>query len=196
MSCLDARTLGVMTGAGFPVIFGHDARTPYPFVRRLLDERATSCAQVAEAESRASSSRQDSLALEAALGEATRTASALGAEVHQHQLELADLGEENRRLRAAVTQMRAEILTLHRRLDLLPPQGHDPQAGPPATAPSKHDWEVMRGDLQRLNAHAIDLASRLNATHGSRSWRVTRPIRAVAHALRRLRPGASGEPEA
>lgn len=197
MCCMDARTRGLLTGDAYHVVFGDASRDPQPFVRQLREESAAHQASAAEAERYALSLVDENLALHASMDEAARYSRSLNAELanlQQDRLELGDLREENRRLRGAAAQMRAEILALHRSLDVA--AGREPEPPPPTPGPTADDWEVIRHDLERLNAYAVDLASRLNATHDSRSWRLTRPMRELAHALRRLRPGASGESDA
>lgn len=96
-----------------------------------------------------------------------------------------DLEVENRRLRHAVTQLRAENSALN---NLLAPRHAHPAA----------DAIVPTGELMRLRAETAAIAAelaaarglidklrlRLAATYRSSSWRLTRPLRGLFRRLR------------
>jgi FkbM family methyltransferase len=123
----------------------------------------------------------------------------LRAKTCQLGLDLDDLREENRRLRAAAGQMRAEILALSRALEPMHRLGdelerHRAQAGSLARSVGERDVELgaLRAALEQLRAaeageraRSEALARQLNAVHRSSSWLLTRPWRGVGRLLRR-----------
>jgi len=176
MCCMDARTRSILTGNHFPVVYGEQAAEPDPFVRQLQQDEAAQADKANQAEEYALSLRDQSDRLQASLAEATQYAKSLEAEVaklQQRSLDLEDAREENRRLATAVTQMRAEMLALNRALDA----AH--QAGD--SAPDSH---LLHEEIRALRVHAENLVASMEAVYASNSWRLTRPLRALAGVLR------------
>lgn len=177
MCCMDARTRSILTGNHFPVVYGELAAEPDPFVRQLQQEEAAQADKAQQAEEYALSLRDQSDRLHASIAEATQYAKSLEAEVEklqQRSLDLDDAREENRRLATAVTQMRSEMLVLNRALDAAA-RGAD---GP---APDSHH---LHEEIRALRVHAENLVASIEAVRASNSWRVTRPLRALAKVLR------------
>jgi polysaccharide pyruvyl transferase WcaK-like protein len=167
MCCMDARTRSVLTGDRFPIVYGELDPTPDPFVQQMRLEQAAQTVKADEAEKYALSLRDAHDLQQESLNGATVYARSLEAEMdklRQQGLDLGDSREENKRLVAATTQMRTEILTLNRALS--------------ATK------EQVREEIQGLRMQAAHLASSIEAIHASNSWRITRPLRAVVSALR------------
>ncbi|WP_418119029.1 phytanoyl-CoA dioxygenase family protein [Variovorax sp. 350MFTsu5.1] len=158
MCCMDARTRGILTGNRFPVVYGELDATPDPFVQQMRVEQAAQTEKANEAEKYALSLSDAHDRLQGSLNEATIYARSLEAEVTK--LRQGDSREENRRLVAATTQMRSEILTLNRALG------------------------ETKEQLQGLHMRASHLASTIEAIHASNSWRITRPLRSLVDALR------------
>ncbi len=203
MCCMDARTRAILTGDHFPIIHGSAPESAYPFVRHLQQERAAYREAAAEAEKYALSLKDHNEQLRNSITEADRHAPnpEHTARLRHGGLDLDDLREENRRLIAAVTQMRAEILTLNRALDTT--TWHEPETAAPVlvTEPAVSEEVVLlraqvedallfraRAEeaLLLLRIQAEDLSRRLQAMHDSYSWRITRPLRKLASALRIL----------
>ena len=164
---MDARTRSILTGDRFPIVYGELDPTPDPFVQQMRLEQAAQTDKANEAEQYALSLRDAHDLLQESLNAATVYAKSLEAEVdklRQQGLDLGDSREENKRLVAATTQMRAEILTLNRALS--------------------STKEQVREEIQGLWMRVAHLASSIEAIHASNSWRITRPLRAVVGALR------------
>ncbi|WP_432726849.1 phytanoyl-CoA dioxygenase family protein [Variovorax sp. W6] len=166
MCCMDARTRSILTGDRFPIIYGELESTPDPFVQQIRLEQTAMMDKADEAEKYALSLRDAHDLLQGTLNDATVYARSLEAEVaklRQQGLDLGDSREENKRLIAATTQMRSEILTLNRTLGAK---------------------EQAHAEVHGLRVRVAQLAASIEAIHASNSWRITRPLRAVASVLR------------
>ena len=105
---------------------------------------------------------------------------------HLIRLELDDLREDNRRLRASAQQMRAEIMRLSRALE---PMHRISEALETLRFSMNSSGRTASGeaDLQAVHTQLDKLSLRLDATYKSTSWRLTRPVRALSRLLRRQR---------
>jgi FkbM family methyltransferase len=111
-----------------------------------------------------------------------RTADALATENRRLGYQTAHLASENRRLRAAAEQMRAELLVFNKLLEPL----H-------AIAERRHHEQELAG----LNNELVAAKARLASAYSSRSWRLTAPLRwcddIQRRVVRRLRTRLGGD---
>jgi FkbM family methyltransferase len=116
-----------------------------------------------------------------------RTAEALAAENRRLGHQMGHLASENRRLRQAAEQMRAELLLFNRLLEPLHAKAEqrDPQR-------RDHNEEP-----DGLNNRLVAAKARLASVYSSRSWRLTAPLRwcddIQRRLVRRLRKLLSGD---
>ena len=196
---LDARTRSIETGSHFPLVFGGAVADAEPYVLKLQQECAVQIKNLHQAEQSTLALLQRNDELSKSIESALKYTHVLEADLagkRQKELDLDDLREENLRLRASVAQMHTEVVSLSKTVATL-------------TGPEALEWEHVQLELQRLQtsvaaahaahaahqvalheleqlrAHAAGLQHRLEATYASRSWRITRPVRAVSTLLRR-----------
>jgi FkbM family methyltransferase len=133
---------------------------PNVFDRFVPHQIADLREQVESLRTNFAAAQEYAFSLKAQVDEALRTAEALAVENRRIGHQTAHLTSENRRLRGAAEQMRAELLVLNQLLEPLHAIG-----------------EQM--ERQRLQ-HEKELAAvrgRLSSAYSSRSWRLTAPLR-------------------
>jgi len=117
----------------------------------------------------------------------------LSESAHQHDLR-AQQAERARRHRDA------DLLVSRARIEALETQIRELRSNLARGQEELHDAHTKLDDahikLDDSRRELVDARTQLHAVHRSRSWRVTRPVRAVSHRLRALRAGLKRPPEA
>ena len=171
MCCMDGRTRNLLTGQHFPLIFGEQSSESDVYVRQMQSDLAAQTDRFNEAERYARDLLENNNRRQEMLSEATLYARSLERELRNLQ-QTGGMPEDDRRLTAAVAQMREEILDLNRALQ----------------SAYEQLTTGVDSEVQDLKMQVFHLTAAIDALHKSASWRITEPLRLLSELLTK-RPG-------